>query len=679
MVLDNGLVSRTIDLGSGTTVAFDNHMTGETVIRAASPEGSVTIDGTTHLIGGLDGQPNRAFLTPEFLAAMKPTRGALVPTGHEIGATQPRMKWTRTRHHAPGATWPPQGRYLRLDYGAPEPSPDDVLTWAVPASDFGRPLVFADSFESLDASWKAHVSRAHPRSSFMNEGKPGEIYTPANTAVYVERPFPAGAELVEASLLPGTDRSASWAPGLGLVYPEGVIKFTLREGDKLCVTANGREHLGVNGEDRIDVSQEWTLRMRLVAGHVLFDARPAGGAWKNHFRLRAPGGGTPDAVRVGKMDKSGGGTDHQDRGDLVRLKINRVAIHGPFDPTKLAALQGDPPLKGIRVSVHYELYDGVPVMSKWITVHNASGRAITVDRFTSEMLAVVEHDSWVETRDGVRVPMPRVLHVETDYRLRRHSTHRNANRHVVHWRTDPTVLHPGQLPAANALPAGGRADLSAPTQTVAPGETFESFRAFELVHDSTDRERRGLALRRMYRTIAPWVTENPLMMHVRCADPDAVAPRHRPVRRGRLRDGDPDLRQRLQHRERQPRRTSRRWKEIADYARSQGHRDRRLLAARPAAASAAATTWSRPQGKRPHLRQLPGPDQRSGGRTTSASSTQFFEQTGFDLLEHDGSYPGDVDVTARPPLQKGLRRLALGAVADHHATSTSGAAAAAST
>jgi hypothetical protein len=33
----------------------------------------------------------------------------------------------------------------------------------------------------------------------------------------------------------------------------------------------------------------------------------------------------------------------------------------------------------------------------------------------------------------------------------------------------------------------------------------------------------------------------------------------------------------------------------------------------------------------------------------------LFRKTGFDLLEHDGSYPGDVDVTSRPPLQTGLQ------------------------
>jgi hypothetical protein len=43
-----------------------------------------------------------------------------------------------------------------------------------------------------------------------------------------------------------------------------------------------------------------------------------------------------------------------------------------------------------------------------------------------------------------------------------------------------------------------------------------------LVYDTTERERRGLALRRMMRTVAPWVTENPIMMHVTSSDPAVV-------------------------------------------------------------------------------------------------------------------------------------------------------------
>src|SRR5208283_12390 len=61
-----------------------------------------------------------------------------------------------------------------------------------------------------------------------------------------------------------------------------------------------------------------------------------------------------------------------------------------------------------------------------------------------------------------------------------------------------------------------------PDQLIPPGGCFTSFRTFEMPLDSTDRERRGLAVRRMYRTIAPWATENPILMHVRSADPASV-------------------------------------------------------------------------------------------------------------------------------------------------------------
>ena len=37
-----------------------------------------------------------------------------------------------------------------------------------------------------------------------------------------------------------------------------------------------------------------------------------------------------------------------------------------------------------------------------------------------------------------------------------------------------------------------------------------------------DRDRRSLALRRMYRTLAPWTRENPTMMHLRTAEPSVV-------------------------------------------------------------------------------------------------------------------------------------------------------------
>ena len=128
-------------------------------------------------------------------------------------------------------------------------------------------------------------------------------------------------------------------------------------------------------------------------------------------------------------------------------------------------------------------------MSKWLTVHNGTDRPITVDRFTAEDLAVVEHDNPVETRDGSALARPDVMHVETDMAFSGF-THQNSNRHAVHWRTDPDfktqVNYLLQSPCRLVVePTYG------PDQTVLPGETFESFRVFELVYDSRDRERRA--------------------------------------------------------------------------------------------------------------------------------------------------------------------------------------------
>ena len=63
-----------------------------------------------------------------------------------------------------------------------------------------------------------------------------------------------------------------------------------------------------------------------------------------------------------------------------------------------------------RVSVFVELYDGLPCFSKWLTVTNAHGeRVLEVDRVTSELLAIVEEQNWVESRDGVVIPRPSSL------------------------------------------------------------------------------------------------------------------------------------------------------------------------------------------------------------------------------------------------------------------------------
>lgn len=431
LTLSNGLIRRVIRIQDGcATVALDDLMTGRSLLRSVRPEALVTINGREYAAGGLLGQPNHAFLAPEWLAALKPDPKALRLVGVEIGQPEERLGWKRVRHHAPGAVWPPKGVAVRLDFAPPD--------------------------------------------------------------------------------------------GQG----------------------------------------------------------------------------------------------------------------------------------AFKVSVHYELYDGIPVWSKWLTVTNGSDQPVRVDRFTSELLAVIEQASYVETRGGVPGlggPFPDCLQVETDQAFGSFNADQ-ANRHVVHWEKDP--LYATQVNYLRETPCLLRVSpFRGPAQDVAPGATFATFRAFGLVQDSSDRERRGLAQRRMYRVLAPWVTENPLMHHLLASDPATVRKAVDQAAEvgfemiilsfGSGFNTETDDPAHL-----------RRWAEVADYARSKGVDlgSYSLLSSRKVGggndvvpAPGESTTFG-------HAPALTSP----WGREYFRKLRAFLEGTGFGVLEHDGSYPGDWDVTARPPLQRGL-------------------------
>jgi len=164
-------------------------------------------------------------------------------------------------------------------------------------------------------------------------------------------------------------------------------------------------------------------------------------------------------------------------------------------PAKLEAKYG-----GLRVAVHYELYQGIPALSKWVTVTNNASAEVALDGVEIEILAVNEYEK------------PR-LHVESDYAFHTMVT--------THWlpdaeyRSQTDYHYQSPILMVSKYPMG-------PGVVLKPGDAFESFRTFELLHDADDRERQGLALRRMMRTLAPQVAENPIFMHVRQSDSAAL-------------------------------------------------------------------------------------------------------------------------------------------------------------
>ncbi|MDG1890970.1 MAG: alpha-galactosidase [Verrucomicrobiota bacterium] len=431
LYMDNGLIRRSWRVApNGACVGFENLINGQSMLRSVRPEARITINGTPHEVGGLVGQPDHAFITPEWLDAMKAQQSSMRLESFEVDQPESRFEWKRRRHAAPDAVWPPRGVRLRMDY------------------------------------------MPHNLEGAMHEA---------------------------------------------------------------------------------------------------------------------------------------------------------------------------------RVSVYYELYDGIPAMSKWITVQNLGKHPLMIDRFTSEELALVEHANWVESREGVTIPRPQYLHVETDFAFGGFNF-QNANRHVVHWKKDP--LYSSQVNYARQTPCLLVCEPSfGPAQEVGPGETFLGFRVFELAYDDTDRERCGLALRRMYRTVAPWVTENPITHHLLSHDPERVTQAiDEAAEVGfeaiilsfgsgfHMGNKDPTF--------------LARWKTVADHAEARGIElgSYSLFSSRKVEDTSMIVS---PPGQTATHGRCPAVSS-PWGLDWLKTIRAFYDTTGFEQFENDGPYPGDIDITSRPPLQKGI-------------------------
>ena len=646
LVFTNGLVSRTFTLQPNVaSVGLDELTTHTSFLRSVRPEAEVTLDGQRFEVGGLKGQPVHNYLLKEWIPGLTSDPAAFQLVRYRIEPVQPRFGWMKKLDWMPkDLPWPTPGKELIFTYRLPDEAVETLARRS--RLDEQRPVVYADDFKTLEAGWKVTASPAHARNSFVNEGKVGEIMALENTAVVAERACPEETRVVMVAVTPGTDHSKSWGPGVGWVFPERIVKVNVRGGDRRIGFFDGqKEQLSVSYGD----AQRVWLRMELtksgqVQASVSTDDQQS---WTPVGSCQLSAGERPQRVRIGKMDAKGGQRDFEEKGVAGRSRIESFRLLGDL-PAAAAGEAADrwAYLKEVEVEVHYELYDHLPVFCKWITVTNRSDRPVQVDSFKSELLAATEPESAVDLRERWLYPN---ITLDTDYNFGGMS-----DEYIYHsslaWKRDS--LYQTQVNFDRTTPCLlEAAPKIGPAQSVAVGETFTSFRVWELLNDSWDRERKSLAYRRMMRAVAPWVTENPILMHVRSSDTESVKKAIDQCAEVGFEMVIMTFWSGFEAEDDSPENLSR-MKELADYARSKkialgGYS---LLASRHIDAE---NDVLLPAGQQARFGSSPCVES-AWGQTYMRKLYQLFETTGLNVFEHDGSYPGDVCHSTQHPGHKGL-------------------------
>lgn len=162
-------------------------------------------------------------------------------------------------------------------------------------------------------------------------------------------------------------------------------------------------------------------------------------------------------------------------------------------------------LKGLEVSVFYELYDNIPLVVKSLRIKNSSNKSFRIDRVVNEILGLVEEESAV-VGSPEEMKKQHGIYIETNYAFN-NAMRYDISDQTTHWKIDSTytsqVNYNYQTPCLLEI-----YPEKAPGIDLVSGEIFNSVRTHELLMDSYDRQRRGLMIKRMYKTVAPWTVQD---------------------------------------------------------------------------------------------------------------------------------------------------------------------------
>ena len=268
----------------------------------------------------------------------------------------------------------------------------------------------------------------------------------------------------------------------------------------------------------------------------------------------------------------------------------------------------------------------------------------------NEVLGLVEEESAVVGKPE-EMKKQHGIYVETNYAFN-NAMRYDISDQTTHWKID--LAYTSQVNYNYETPCLLEIyPEKAPGIDLAPNEYFKSVRTNELLMDSYDRQRRGLMIKKMYRTLAPWTTQNPIFMHlVSKNDQEVINAIDQCVATGyeavilsfgsHLNMEDSSIA------------NIKKWKTLTDYA----HQHKILLGGYSLFSSRRISDaddvvdikTGKPGGAFFGNAPCFGSN---WGLAYRDKIKYFFKSTGFDIWENDGPYPGDVCASTTHPGHKG--------------------------
>lgn len=137
----------------------------------------------------------------------------------------------------------------------------------------------------------------------------------------------------------------------------------------------------------------------------------------------------------------------------------------------------------LKVTVIYEIFDGIPVICKRVYIYNYTGKDIIVNKYVSDNL-LISQDNYIK------------MYAETNY---------NGGCMLNNNRTQSVQYINGTMQVGFDL---------GPDAVIKSEEVFTGLRVYELLHTATYYEQKLIEVKEMYRIICPWVLESPLIFHI---------------------------------------------------------------------------------------------------------------------------------------------------------------------